>query len=69
MNGNTTFHYDDNGTRVPSVSKPVPENVEASEFGCRNCLYNSCECNRGSRYSPASAHDGKPSCKAYAYCD
>jgi len=71
-NGNTTFHYDDLGNRVPSISKPVPEAVEHSEFGCRNCLYYGCECKRGSRYSPATTVGVYPehlSCGAYAYYD
>lgn len=68
-NGNTTFHYDDLGNRVPSIQKPVPEAVRLSEFGCRNCLYQGCECKSGSRYGEALSHDGQPSCRAYAYYD
>jgi hypothetical protein len=71
-NGNTTFRYDDLGNRVPSISKPVPEAVRLSEFGCRNCLYQSCECKSGSRYSPAETagiYPRHPSCAAYAYYD
>lgn len=69
MNGNTTFHYDAQGDRVPSISKPVPEAVCSSEFGCRNCLYQSCECRNGSRYEPTPPVQGHPTCRCYAYCD
>jgi len=67
---NTTFHYNENGDKVPSISKEVPDDVRfASAFGCRNCLYYGCECKSGSRYAEHTAYDGSPSCNGYAYYD
>jgi len=68
-NCNTTFRYDENGNKVPSISKPVPDDVRFATFGCINCLYQSCECKCGSRFAPDMAYDGSPSCKGYAYYD
>lgn len=69
-NGNTTFRYDDQGNKVLSEAKEVPEDVRLSEFGCRNCLYQGCECRNGSRYTPSDRRpDGHPTCEAYAYYD
>jgi len=52
----------------------VPEDVKNSEFGCRNCLWNSCECKSGSKYKPEPEYTdttGKKhtTCTAYTYYD
>lgn len=46
----------------------APSEVKSSKFGCRNCLYAGCECERGSWYVPSDV-DGVPSCKRYCYFD
>jgi hypothetical protein len=46
----------------------VPDKVKSSEFGCRNCLWQSIECKQGSMYQPHTAQN-KPSCKGYTYYD
>ena len=52
-------------------SKPisVPAEVKSSEYGCRNCLWCSCECKNGSKYSPRLIDDKIPSCSAYVFYD
>ena len=45
--------------------KDVPQEVKRSEFGCRNCLWNSCECQSGSMYKPS----GDTGCQGYTYYD
>lgn len=46
----------------------VPKEVRCSRFGCINCLWNSCECKSGSKYS-SKIVDGKLGCKSYTYFD
>lgn len=48
---------------------PTLEEVKRSEFGCVNCLWNSCECTVASKFSPDRASDGQPTCKSYTYYD
>ena len=43
--------------------------VKNSEYGCRNCLYNSIECTNASNFNPSVSHDGKATCKGYTYYD
>lgn len=35
---------------VQTVENNVPKEVRGSRFGCRNCLWHSCECRQGSMY-------------------
>lgn len=58
-------------TMKQGTSKPVPDEVKNSRFGCRNCLWLSCECVKGSRFTPHTIHSDKvyPSCGAYTYYD
>lgn len=51
------------------IEEVTLEIVKSSVYGCRNCLWNSCECSQASKFAPAIAFDGKPTCKAYAYYD
>ncbi len=44
------------------------ELVESSIFGCRNCLYQGCECRNRTRFVP-EIYDNKPTCKNYCYFD
>lgn len=46
-------------------AKTVPEAVKSNQFGCRNCLWQSCECKDGSMYEPKSEN----SCNNYVYYD
>ncbi len=55
----------DSGEYAP----PTLEAVKRSEFGCRNCLWNSCECTQGSKFQPARTVEAMPTCKAYTYYD
>ncbi|KKN12480.1 hypothetical protein LCGC14_1016040 [marine sediment metagenome] len=43
----------------------VPQKVKISEFGCINCLWNSCECSRGSMFKLTP----KGECENYTYYD
>ena len=43
---------------------PVPLEVRGCEFGCRNCLWASCECKSGSMYKPKDK-----GCECYTYYD
>jgi hypothetical protein len=46
------------------------EMVKGSQFGCRNCLWASCECTGASKFEVAVTFDGKAAtCKAYTYYD
>jgi len=46
------------------------EAVKNSKFGCRNCLYQSCECSPiGVNFVPQIALDKYASCANYAYYD
>jgi hypothetical protein len=45
----------------------VPQKVKASNYGCPNCLWASCECRQGSMYKPKTDKD--INCKAYTYYD
>ncbi len=46
------------------------EAVKNSRFGCRNCLYQSCECSPvGVNFVPRIALDKYASCANYAYYD
>ena len=42
--------------------------VKNSQFGCRNCLWNSCECEKGSKFQP-DIFQNLPTCKGYTYYD
>lgn len=52
------------GVKFNAKPNPVPPEVRSYEFGCRNCLWASCECKAGSMYKP----NGK-GCEAYTYYD
>lgn len=46
------------------------EDCKASDFGCRQCLWNSVECKDYGKFVPAVTYDAKnASCQSYAYCD
>lgn len=45
------------------------EMVKGSDFGCCNCLWYEIECVKAAKFLPAISVAGKPSCKAYTYCD
>jgi hypothetical protein len=45
------------------------EAVKISEFGCKHCLWNGCECKDSIRFVPDVTSDGEATCKAYAYYD
>ncbi|KKM99291.1 hypothetical protein LCGC14_1149270 [marine sediment metagenome] len=70
---NDRFYLDkeigqDDGQSTVEITRveKVPREVKLSEFGCRNCLWNCCECRDGSMYKP----EGTPvKCKAYTYYD
>jgi hypothetical protein len=60
-------------SKIENTNK-APEAVRESKYGCRNCLYSSAECVRGSLYEPHHVHDTDspeetPSCRAYTYYD
>ena len=42
--------------------------VKNSQFGCRNCLWNCVECEKGSKFQP-DIYNNKPTCKGYSYFD
>lgn len=54
-----------NGIEKVTNEKQVPETVKVNEFGCRNCLWASCECQSGSKYIP----NDKNGCEGYTYYD
>jgi len=54
-----------NPEAVESALNPVPASVRNSQFGCRNCLWASCECQKGSGYKP----NDKGECQGYTYYD
>lgn len=46
------------------------EMVKISEFGCKHCLYNGCECLNNERFKAAVTFDGTDAtCDAYCYYD
>jgi hypothetical protein len=46
------------------------EDVKRAEFGCKNCLWCSCECTGGTKFEAATTKDGKHlTCAAYTYYD
>ena len=51
----------------------APEKVRSSVFGCRNCLWASSECTKGSKYIACDPVDyGRkkvPTCGYYSYYD
>ena len=49
-------------------SEDVPQEVKQNEFGCRNCLWNCCECRSGSMYKP-ERNLASMGCQAYTYYD
>ena len=50
------------------IEEVTIETVKPSIFGCRNCLWASCECSKGSKFNPTIV-DNLPSCTAYTYFD
>jgi hypothetical protein len=53
-------------------SEVTLEMVKRSCFGCSMCLWQSCECQKGSKFIPkVTTYKRKevPSCAAYAYYD
>jgi len=57
---------------IRELNKVTLEMVKGSCFGCRNCLWASCECSKGSKFVPKIVEmKGKeiPSCGGYAYYD
>lgn len=48
---------------------PTLDAVKRAEFGCRNCLWNSCECTNASKFQPARTVEAMPTCKGYTYYD
>jgi hypothetical protein len=62
-------------SRIPPFTIPATEqktSCQSSEFGCRNCLWASCECLNMQKYSPkwvAIRRVYYPSCTAYTYYD
>ncbi len=48
------------------IEKEVPQEVKSSVFGCRNCLWSSIECKRGSMYNTEGK---KVDCQGYTYYD
>ena len=50
------------------TEKPTSEQVKKSEFGCRNCLYNGCECVNMQKFNP-QWNEKDASCGGYAYYD
>jgi len=51
----------------------APDAVRSSVFGCRNCLWASCECSFGSKYIPAepvkTGQKTVQTCGCYTYYD
>jgi hypothetical protein len=43
--------------------------VKSSDYGCKNCLWASCECTKMSKYQPEKTRGGGISCKGYTYYD
>ena len=56
-------------TTTQTAPLVVPDKVKASPFGCRNCLWISCECTNGSKYIPVPPYNGTPTCGAYTCYD
>jgi len=55
-------------TVIIAPSDVTLEMCKKSAFGCRNCLWNICECTLGSNFVPEVAFGGKyATCKSYAY--
>jgi len=50
------------GETTPVIE--VPSSVRGSNFGCRNCLWASVECDHGSMYKPDNGE-----CDNYTYYD
>jgi len=51
---------------LKTKAQEVPDEVRKSSFGCPNCLWNGCECRKGSKYI-TELQSGKQSCKSYTY--
>ena len=58
----------DCGTRQTTTENKAPKEVQVSNFGCTNCLWDCLECKAGALYKPKTAL-GQPSCVSYTYYD
>jgi hypothetical protein len=56
-------------TKQLKVEDVTKELIRYEDFGCRNCLFQSCECVNQEKFAPALTHGGYPTCKTYVYYD